>query len=109
MSEKIQKAPSQQKNQQKKKTKKISEKEEKNRDESGKQVMLNIFAANADGLKGKQTSLKSEVIESDASIFCIQETKLRRSGRFAIDNFVIFEAIRKNKEKGGPMLGVKMT
>ena len=107
MSEKIQKAPSQQKNQQKKKTKKISEKEGKNRDESGKQVTLNIFAANADGLQGKQTSLKSEVTESDASIFCIQETKLRRSGRFAIDNFVIFEAIRKNKEKGGTMLGVK--
>ena len=103
---KIQKTPSQQKNQQNNK-KKNKWKAGKNRDESGNQAMLNIFAANADGLQGKQTSLKSEVIESDASIFCIRETKFRRSGRFVIKNFVIFEAMRKNKKKGGTMLGVQ--
>ena len=67
---------------------------------------LNIFAANADGLQGKQVSLKHEVNEAKASIFCIQETKFRKSGRFSMENFVIFEAIRKNKEKGGTMIGI---
>ena len=32
---------------------------------------LNIFAANANGLQGKEVSLKHEVKEANASIFCI--------------------------------------
>ena len=67
---------------------------------------LNMFAANADGLQGKHVSVKFEVKESKSTIFCLQETKYRTKGRFQMENFVIFEAIRKNKEKGGSMLGV---
>ena len=105
MSEKIQKASSHQKSQQNKKvTKKTSDKEEEEKNKTSGN--LNIFAANADGLQGKELSLKNEVIESKASIFCVQETKFRKSGRFAMNNFVVFEAIRKNKEKGGTMIGV---
>ena len=89
MSEKIQKASSHQKSQQNKKvTKKTSDKEEE--DENKTNSNLNIFAANADGLQGKELSLKNEVIESKASIFCVQETKFRKSGRFAMNNFVVF-------------------
>ena len=67
---------------------------------------MNMFAANADGLRGKLVSLKHEIKEANAVIFCIQETKFRTKGRIKIDNFVTFEAIRQNKEKGGTVLGV---
>ena len=67
---------------------------------------VNMFAANADGLQGKLVSLKHEIKEAEAMIFCIQETKYRTKGRIKIDNFVTFEAIRKNKEKGGTVIGI---
>jgi len=76
---------------------------------SEKQVDLNMFSANADGLQGKTESLKQELKETDAAIFSIQETKFRKPGRLKIDKYTVFEAIRKNKEKGGTMLGVKET
>ena len=93
-----------------KKPKNTSDIEEKSKyshpNNSESSTNLNIFAANADGLQGKQVSLKHEIDEAKASIFCIQETKFRKSGRLSMDNFVIFEAIRKNKEKGGTMIGI---
>ena len=67
---------------------------------------MNMFAANADGLQGKLVSLKHEILEAEATIFCIQETKFRTKGRIKIDNFVTFEAIRKNKDKGGTVMGI---
>ena len=68
-----------------------------------------MFSANADGLQGKKESLKHEIKETDAAIFSIQETKFSKPGRFQIENYTVFEAIRKNKEKGGTMLGIKDT
>ena len=90
-----------------KKTKNTSDNEEKSKYNSEPETQLNIFAANANGLQGKEVSLKHEVNEANASIFCIQETKFRKKGRFVMENFVTFEAIRKNKEKGGTIIGLK--
>ena len=65
-----------------------------------------MFSANADGMNRKGHSLKHEIKESQSSIFTIQETKYKKKGRFRVDEFIIFESIRKNKEKGGTMLGI---
>ena len=65
-----------------------------------------MFSANADGLNKKVHSLKFEVKDSKSAIFTIQETKLKKKGRFKLEGFEIFESIRKNKEKGGSMLGI---
>ena len=39
-------------------------------------------------------------------MFTIQETNHKIKGKYKNDEFQIFEAIRKNKEKGGTMLGI---
>ena len=65
-----------------------------------------MFSANADGMNRKGHSLKHEIKESQSSIFTIQETKFKKKERFKLDEFIIFESIRKNKEKGGTMLGI---
>jgi hypothetical protein len=65
-----------------------------------------MFSANADGLSRKGHSLKHQVNECNAAVFTIQETQFSKKGRFKCDNFIIFEAIRKNKEKGGTMIGI---
>ena len=67
---------------------------------------LSIFSANADGLYGKTSNLKYQIKESNAHIFTVQETKYRKKGKFSMEEFDIFESIRKNKEKGGTMLGI---
>ena len=39
-------------------------------------------------------------------MFTIQETNHKNKGKYKNDEYQIFEAIRKNKEKGGTMLGI---
>ena len=66
---------------------------------------LVMFSANSEGLKSKIESLKSEIKELNAAIFTIQETHHTRKGVFKLENYDIFEAIRK-KHNGGTMIGV---
>ena len=66
---------------------------------------INIFSSNAAQLKGKIDSFKNALKENNASIFTLQETHFPQKGRFQVQNFEIFEAIR-NKEKGGSAIGV---
>ena len=65
---------------------------------------LIIFSSNAQGLKSKIQSLKSELKSSNAGGFTIQESHFRKKGKLKVDNFEIFEAIR-NKESGGSIIG----
>ena len=65
--------------------------------------MLNTNAAD---LKHKDEDLKNKVRVMNASIFAIQETHFQKKGKFKLNQFHIFEAIRKSKQKGGSMLGV---
>ena len=67
---------------------------------------LKIFSANADGLGQKQHSLTHQINETKATVFTIQETNHKNKGKYKNDEYQIFEAIRKNKEKGGTMLGI---
>ena len=69
-------------------------------------VLLNILSTNAAGLKHKASDLKEKVKYFNSAIFAVQETEYKRKGSFKMANYVIFEANRKNREKGGTMLGI---
>ena len=51
-------------------------------------------------------SLKHQIKEWYAAMFSVQETQFKKRGKFQYDDFIIFEAIRKNNEKGGTMVGI---
>ena len=78
----------------------------RNTNKNCKQVIsLNMFTANAAGLKAKVPSLKSELKTLGCGIFSLQETHFRKKGKLNIEEWNIFEAIRK-KDFGGTMIGV---
>ena len=64
-----------------------------------------MISANAQGLKSKVESLKSEIKYLNAAIFTIQESHFMKKGKLKIENFEMFEAIRK-KHNGGTIIGV---
>ena len=72
-----------------------------------KETNFVIFSNNAAGLTNasKKYCLKSEVKKTNAAVFTIQETCLKKKGKFRIQNYEIFEAIRKG-EKKGTMIGI---
>ena len=63
-----------------------------------------IFSANAAGLKYKCDSLKSVVKSVNAAVFTVQETHFVKKGKFQMENYEIFEAIR-TKWNGGTLIG----
>ena len=70
-----------------------------------RETTLNIFSTNAASLSAKLNSLKSELKRCQASLFTLQETHYSKKGKVVIEDFEIFEAIRKGKMKGGTMIG----
>ena len=54
-------------------------------------------------MKYKVEDLKNKIKYFELSIVSVQKTHYRRKGQFKLD-YVVFEAIRKHKEKGGSML-----
>ena len=87
---------------QKKSSKAVPNKNSKTTENSkNKNSILGMLSANADGLGKKLHSLKHEISETNSKIFTIQETQFRSKGRVKIKDFVMFESIRKNKERGG--------
>ena len=73
---------------------------------SVKQNSINILTTNAAGLKHKASDLKNKVKYLKSSLFSVQETHYAKKGKFCMEKYIIFEAIRKSKVKGGSMLGV---
>ena len=69
-----------------------------------KNEIFSIFSINSAGLKNKTISLKSELNNCKSGVFTIQETHFNKKGKLKIENYEIFESIRK-KQKGGTMLG----
>jgi exonuclease III len=67
-----------------------------------------VLTVNAAGLRHKAADLKNKIKFFNSAIFTVQETHFAKKGKFQMENFVIFEAIRKSKKKGGSMLGVHM-
>ena len=73
-----------------------------------KQNSINILTTNASGLKHRAADLKIKVNYFKSSIFSIKETHFAKKGKFDMEKFIRFEAIRKSKVKGGSMLGIHM-
>ena len=73
---------------------------------SVKQNSINILTTNAAGLKHKASDLKNKVKYLKSSRFSVQETHYAKKGKFCMEKYIIFEAIRKSMVKGGSMLGV---
>ena len=69
-----------------------------------------MFSNNAAGLTNpsKKICLKTEIRNTNAAIFTIQETCLKKKGKFKVKNYEIFEAIRKG-EKKGTLIGIHNT
>ena len=69
------------------------------------QASVNLLTTNAAGLRYKDSDLKNKLQYFNSTIFTIQETHFAKKGKFIMDKFVIFESIRKCKQKGGSILG----
>ena len=61
---------------------------------------------NISGALNKRDSLLYNLQKFSIGVFCLQETKLSRKGMIKIPNYVLFEAIRHEKEGGSLMTGV---
>ena len=64
-----------------------------------------MLSNNIAGLKSKIQTFKSKLKETNSSLFTLQETHFLKKGQLEIKDYEIFEAIRKNKERGGTLLG----
>ena len=50
--------------------------------------------------------MRHQIKECNAAIFTVQETQYKKKGKFPYEDFIVVEAIRTNKEKGGTMVGI---
>ena len=57
---------------------------------------LRLLEVNSAGLKCKLTTYKKIMSELKPSIFFIEETKYKETGRIKLENYVIFELVRKS-------------
>ena len=60
-----------------------------------KQTSVNILSTNAGGLRHKSSDLQNKIRFFKSSIFSVQECYYAKKGKFVMDQFIIFEAIRK--------------
>ena len=63
------------------------------------------MGVNAAGLRSKINTFKKVLIDLQPSVFFIEESKYRTIGQLKLNNFIIFELVRQNKEGGGLALG----
>ena len=82
-------------------------KRNKNKVVSDQYTELTMFSNNCNGANNKIEALKSQLKHTNATIFNLQETHFSRKGKIKIDNFQIYEAIRKKEH--GSMLGVHVS
>ena len=71
---------------------------------------LNIFAANAAGIKSKYKSFEKVLLSLKPQIFMLQETKLRANEVIKCEtskDFQIFHLNRQNKQGGGLAVGIE--
>ena len=49
------------------------------------------------GLRCKMTTFKKVLTDLNPSVFFVEETKYREAGKLKVDNYIIFELVRKTK------------
>ena len=64
------------------------------------------MGVNCAGLKSKLLTFKNVLEELKPSVFLLEETKFKESGKFKLKNYVIYELVRKDRNGGGLALGV---
>ena len=62
---------------------------------------LRFLGVNAAGIRSKLLTFQKVVAELKPSVFFVEETKLKDNGRIKLDNYIIFEKIRQNRDGGG--------
>ena len=67
---------------------------------------LSILGTNANGLIGKQESLKNNINHFKPSIITVQETKVKRLGSIRLKGYQIFETLREGGLGGGLLTAV---
>ena len=66
---------------------------------------LRFMGVNSAGLRSKLPTFRKIISELKPSVFCIEETKYKEIGRLKMENYFIYELVRKNREGGGLALG----
>ena len=66
---------------------------------------LRFLGVNSAGLKSKLNTFRKVLKELQPSVFFVQESKYKEEGKLKIDNFEIFESVRKSRDGGGLVLG----
>ena len=66
---------------------------------------LRLVGVNANGLKSKLNTFRKVLVDLQPSMFFIQESKYKTTGRLKFENFEIFEMVRKHKDGGGLAIG----
>ena len=76
---------------------------------SQKKVINNLIFAgvNPAGIRSKWPTWRKIVTQSGARLWTMQETKSAQANQLKMDDFVIYERIRTNKEGGGVAIGAK--
>ena len=65
------------------------------------QQSMYIIGNNAAGILNKVESFKQNIQTFSPGVYFLQETKSRRKGQIKLENYVVFEYIRK--DKGGAL------
>ena len=60
-------------------------------------MSLSVLSTKAANLYHKSEDLKNKVRYFECGIFAIQETHFRKKGRFKMQDFQVFESIRKKQ------------
>ena len=71
-----------------------------------KNIDFSIIGSNANGLLGKQESLKNNINFFKPSIVTVQETKLKKLGSIRLKGYQIFEKLRAGGLGGGLLTAV---
>ena len=74
-----------------------------------KENSLKIIGINCAGLMSKIYSFEKMINDENPSVFCLQETKIKKPNQIKIDSskkFTFYELLRKNSNGGGLCIGV---
>ena len=59
------------------------------------------MGVNSAGIRSKLTSFKNVLNELKPIVFYVEETKLKDEGKLKLDNYDVFELVRKSRDGGG--------
>ena len=62
---------------------------------------LRFLGVNAAGLKSKLLSFNKVLTELKPSVFFVEETKMKYEGRLRLENYIVFEKVRQDRNVGG--------